>query len=45
VAYFDVPALPVEFARHIEQTAEISGQDRFGAGCGDIGGLVAHHLV
>ena len=45
VANFDLPALPVEFARHVEQTAEISGQNRFGAGCGDVGRLVGHHLV
>jgi hypothetical protein len=41
VAYFDLPGLAVEFPRHVEQTAEISGQYRFGASRGNIG----HHLV
>src|SRR5712691_5197893 len=45
VTNFDPPALPIELARHIEQTAEIPSQNRFGAGGDDVGFLVGHHLV
>ena len=35
----------LELAGHVEQAAEIAGEQRVGAGRRDIRGLVAHHLV
>ena len=45
MADLDAAALPIELAGDIEQTAEIAGQNRFGAGRDDIGCLVGDHLV
>ena len=45
MANLDLLALPVEFARHVQQTAQIPRQDRVGASCGDVGCLIGHHLV
>ncbi len=34
-----------QLAGHVEEAAEIAGEHRIGAGRGDVGGLVGHHLV
>ena len=41
----DAPALAIELAGHVQQTAQVPGQNRFRTGCDDIGCLVGDHLV
>ncbi len=43
VAHPHRAAQALQLARHVEQAAEIAGQQRVGAGRGDIGRFVAHH--
>ena len=45
VAHGDRAALALELAGHVEQAAEIAGEQRVGAGGRDVGRLVADHLV
>ena len=45
VAHLHRAALALQLARHVHQAAEIAGQQRVGAGRGDVAGLLADHGV
>src|SRR5579885_3190237 len=45
MAHAHAPALALQLAGHVEEAAEIAGEERVGAGGGDIGGLLRQHLV
>ncbi len=45
VARLDTEALPGELAGDVEEATEVAGEHGIGAGRGDLGRLVGHHLI